>query len=93
MTTDPEQMVQLIQIEQGPLEAELRPQLFNSNVNQGEVHSRPRPGAQHIVRLDSQQMELLPQDISHWMFGNWKLTLNLNNTTIETSIYLYIITI
>ena len=70
MTTDPEQMVQLIQIEQGPLEAELRSQLFNSNVNQGEVHSRPRPGAQHIVRLDSQQMELLQQVISHWMFWN-----------------------
>ena len=34
VTTDPEQMVQLIQIEQGPFEAELQPQLFNSNVNQ-----------------------------------------------------------
>merc|ERR1719228_1141149 len=61
VTTDPEQMVQLIQIEQGPLEAELRSQLFNSNVNQGGVDSRPSPGAQHIVRLDSQQMELLQQ--------------------------------
>ena len=45
--------------------AETTPQVLNSNVNpKGEFQSRPR-GANHLVRLDSEQLELLMDHQHH----------------------------
>ena len=57
VTLDPEQMVQLMTNEQRL--SETIPQVLNSNTNQGNFVSRP--GAQHFVRLDSEQLDILIQ--------------------------------
>jgi len=55
VTLDPEQMVQLMTNEQRL--SETIPKVLNSAANPENFQSRP--GAQHIVRLDSEQLDLL----------------------------------
>ena len=59
---DPEQMVYQMTNEQQI--GETTPQVLNSNVKpQGEFQTRP--GANHLVRLDSEQLELLMDHQHH----------------------------